>query len=111
MSKPEVLIDPQEEVMLMVTWLGRLTRSSGAYRSVVRTVSLARFGRVALKTSKIYLSSLLIWMTCVAGLSSGRAEQVFVVCHGEYEFKCRAHPYTVFEHCGDDNHVGGADPM
>jgi len=35
--------------------------------------------------------------------------QVFVVCHGEHETKCKAHPYDKFEHCGDDNGVGGAD--
>jgi predicted acylesterase/phospholipase RssA len=36
--------------------------------------------------------------------------RVFVVCHGEHEAKCGTHPYEVFEHCGDDNGVGGADP-
>ena len=35
--------------------------------------------------------------------------EVFVVCHGEYEAKCKAHPYTNFEHCGNDNGVGGAN--
>jgi hypothetical protein len=39
-----------------------------------------------------------------------RAQQIFIVCHGEFEAVCKQHPYTVFEHCGDDNHVGGADP-
>jgi hypothetical protein len=37
-------------------------------------------------------------------------QRAIVVCHGEYEFKCRAHPYQIFEHCGDDNGVGGANP-
>jgi hypothetical protein len=35
--------------------------------------------------------------------------QTFVVCHGEIAAECRAHAYTVFEHCGADNGVGGAD--
>jgi hypothetical protein len=38
------------------------------------------------------------------------AQKSIAVCHGEYEFKCKAHFYQVFEHCGDDNGVGGADP-
>ena len=38
------------------------------------------------------------------------SRRVFVVCHGEHEETCRTHPYDVFEHCGDDNGVGGADP-
>lgn len=36
--------------------------------------------------------------------------KVAVVCHGEQESLCKAHQYDVFEHCGDDNGVGGADP-
>jgi hypothetical protein len=35
--------------------------------------------------------------------------QTFVVCHGEDESVCKKHPYTVFEHCGDDNGVSGAN--
>src|ERR1700722_12983406 len=38
------------------------------------------------------------------------AERLTVVCHGEYEFKCKAHFYQIFEHCGDDNGVSGANP-
>ena len=37
--------------------------------------------------------------------------QTFIVCHGELESKCRNHPYTIFEHCGNDNGIGGADPQ
>jgi len=39
-----------------------------------------------------------------------RAQQIFIVCHGELESICKQHPYTVFEHCGNDNGVGGANP-
>jgi hypothetical protein len=39
-----------------------------------------------------------------------RSQQIFIVCHGEYESTCKQHPYTVFEHCGKDNGVGGANP-
>ena len=38
------------------------------------------------------------------------ARKTVVVCHGEYKQECDAHPYDVFEHCGNDNGVGGADP-
>jgi hypothetical protein len=42
--------------------------------------------------------------------NAARGEQVFLVCHGEFESRCKQHPYTVFEHCGADNGVGGANP-
>ena len=38
------------------------------------------------------------------------AQQVITVCHGEYYSRCLQHPFNEFEHCGDDNGVGGADP-
>jgi hypothetical protein len=43
-------------------------------------------------------------------LTNALGQRSIVVCHGEYEFKCKAHPYEMFEHCGDDNGVGGANP-
>jgi hypothetical protein len=54
----------------------------------------------------------------LAGISSWKhdvfppahAQQIFIVCHGEFESSCKQHPYTVFEHCGNDNSVGGANP-
>lgn len=50
------------------------------------------------------------------------AARTLVICHGEFKTKaevsgtdskfwCDQHPYTVFEHCGDDNGVGGANPQ
>lgn len=36
--------------------------------------------------------------------------RIAIVCHGEQEFLCRRHRFDVFEHCGNDNGVGGADP-
>lgn len=45
-----------------------------------------------------------------AVFSPARAQQIFIVCHGELENICKQHPYTVFEHCGSDNGVGGANP-
>jgi hypothetical protein len=38
------------------------------------------------------------------------ADQTLLVCHGEYYSRCQQHPFQIFEHCGDDNGVGGADP-
>jgi hypothetical protein len=50
-----------------------------------------------------------ISLTCWE-IKTASAQQVFIVCHGEFESTCKQHPYTVFEHCGNDNGVGGADP-
>jgi hypothetical protein len=41
---------------------------------------------------------------------SAQIRKTVVVCHGEHEARCRTNPFDVFEHCGDDNGVGGADP-
>jgi len=43
-------------------------------------------------------------------IGTARAQQIFIVCHGEFENTCKQHPYTVFERCGSDNGVGGANP-
>jgi hypothetical protein len=43
-------------------------------------------------------------------IGTARAQQIFIVCHGEFESTCKQHPYTVFERCGSDNGVGGANP-
>ncbi|SRR5713226_652461 len=34
----------------------------------------------------------------------------YVICHGEEEFDCAAHAFQIFERCGKDNGVRGADP-
>jgi hypothetical protein len=43
-------------------------------------------------------------------LTPALGQRSIVICHGEFEFKCKAHPYDIFEHCGDDNGIGGANP-
>jgi hypothetical protein len=47
-----------------------------------------------------------LWM----GIATARAEQIFIVCHGEFESTCKSHPYTLFENCGSDKGGGGANP-
>jgi pimeloyl-ACP methyl ester carboxylesterase len=45
-----------------------------------------------------------------AAQKTSAPSKVAVVCHGEHLSTCRSHAFDVFEHCGDDNGVGGADP-
>ena len=67
-----------------------------------RSVSISHTGIIALLVG-IPLSQSNV-------LNAAHAQQIFIVCHGEFEGTCKQHPYTVFEHCGNDNGVGGADP-
>ncbi len=57
--------------------------------------------------------SICIYVSSFSPLTSAayaQTSQVYIVCHGDHESTCKMHSYAYFEHCGDDNGVGGADP-
>jgi hypothetical protein len=57
--------------------------------------------------SGVILSAFLLVTSCIL---SDRANAV-IICHGQTESVCKIHPYDRFEHCGNDNGVGGANPL
>ena len=58
-----------------------------------------------------FLSCNLGFLGALFSPAMAQTSQVYVVCHGENEGVCQQHGMTYFEHCGDDNGVGGADPV
>src|SRR6516162_8199901 len=75
---------------------------------VRRFIDIRGTMRITILIGSLMLLASLVYEIIV--FSSAYAQQIFIVCHGEFENTCKQHPYTVFEHCGDDNGVGGANP-
>jgi hypothetical protein len=69
--------------------------------------------RVIIDVMCVFLALINVMMAATAiAQPPGEEGRRFVVCHGEYQTKCREAPVAVdvFGHCGQDNGVSSANP-
>lgn len=59
---------------------------------------------------RILFGSLLIAGIGMGSPAHSQFQQIWVVCHGEFENICRKHSYNKWEECSDKNGVKGPNP-